>query len=249
LYLLGHGFSPKIIVRMPNGTVQRGITAAFLPQDLFFTSEGAFALQGINCGTGNGTDVGLQGLFAPDGVEKSPGVVTSASPQPLHPVLALLAYEGDLGGCNGQPHSVYSLDERQIATGKLKQVGTAKLTIGQTLKLPNGVSVTFDGYVQWASLQISHDPAQNYLLIAVVAMVTGLIGSLAVRRRRLWMRFTPSGHHDGSGRHTHVSVGALARSDSGNFAAEFSGLIDRIQAVAPVHSPDTAPGVAQVSSR
>jgi cytochrome c biogenesis protein len=250
LYLLGHGFAPKITVRMPNGTVQSGITAAFLPQDLYFTSEGAFTLQGMDCGTGEGTDVGLQGLFAPDGVERTTGVITSASPQPLHPVLAVLAYEGDSGGCSGQPHSVYSLDQNQIATGKFKQVGKANLTIGQTMKLPHGATVTFDGYVQWASLQVSHDPTQGYLLIAVIAMVTGLISSLAIRRRRVWMRLTPSGEPTSGGyQPIQVSAGGLSRSDSGNFTTEFSALIDRIQHVIPHHPAGAALAVAQTTTQ
>ena len=32
-------------------------------------------------------------------------------------------------------------------------------------KLANGVTVTFDGWVPWASIQVSHDPAQGYLLL------------------------------------------------------------------------------------
>jgi len=253
LYLLGHGFAPKITVRMPNGTVQSGITAAFLPQDLYFTSEGAFTLQGIDCGSGSGTDVGLQGLFAPDGVEKASGVITSVSPQPLHPVLAILAYEGDSGGCTGQPHSVYFLDQAQIAAGKFKQVGKANLAIGQSMTLPHGARVTFDGYVQWASLQVSHDPTQSYLLLAVVAMVSGLIGSLAIRRRRLWMRFAPVGDIDtgagGAHRPTQVSVGGLGRSDSGNSTAEFTALIDRLQTAVPVQAADAATAVASTTPR
>jgi len=228
LYLLGHGYSPKITVRMPNGRVLSGITAAFLPQDALFTSEGAFALQGKNCATGAGTDLGLQGVFAPDGVTNTLGVTASGNPQPLHPVLAVLAYEGDLGGCTGRPHSVYSLDAAQIATGKLRHVGGANLTVGQTLTLPGGARVTFDGYVQWASLQISHDPTQTYLLIAAGAMVAGLLASLSIRRRRLWLRLTP----DGDG-HTLITVGGLARSDTGNFTTEFATLTRRLQTAAP----------------
>jgi len=78
---------------------------------------------------------------------------------------------------------VYSLD-----TSKMKQIGEGNLTIGKTLKLANGVSVTFDGWVPWAGLQISHDPAQGYLLFSALAMVVGLLGSLGIRRRRVWVR-------------------------------------------------------------
>src|SRR6185437_10178319 len=108
-----------------------------------------------------------------------------------------------------------------IASGKLKQVGAQNLAVGQTMKLPDGSTVRFDGYRQWASLQVSHDPTQAYLLVAAVLMVLGLLGSLAVRRRRLWVRITPA--EDGV--RSLVAVGGLARSDSGNFTAEFQQVL------------------------
>ena len=59
-------------------------------------------------------------------------------------------------------------------------------------------------------------------------MVLGLLGSLGVRRRRLWLRLTPSSDApDGS--LTVVSVGGLARSDSGNFTTEFAALLERLR--------------------
>ncbi len=59
------------------------------------------------------------------------------------------------------------------------------LRIGQTKKFAHGVSVTFDGWKPWASIQVSHDPAQGYLLWSAGAMVLGLLGSLGVRRRQV----------------------------------------------------------------
>jgi cytochrome c biogenesis protein len=97
--------------------------------------------------------------------------------------------------------------------------------------------VTFDGWVPWASLQISHDPAQGYLLIAALAMVLGLLGSLSVRRRRLWLRIGP-GAEDSGGSPTVVTVGGLARSDSGNFTAEFATLLTRLEAAGQPVSRD-----------
>ncbi len=91
--------------------------------------------------------------------------------------------------------------------------------------------MTFDGWVPWAGLQVSHDPAQGYLLFAAAAMVIGLLGSLGVRRRRLWLRIAPGAATDG-GSPTVVTVGGLARSDSGNFPTEFAELLSRLSAAA-----------------
>jgi cytochrome c biogenesis protein len=87
--------------------------------------------------------------------------------------------------------------------------------------------VTFDGWVPWAGLQVSHDPTQAYLLAAAAAMVAGLLASLGIRRRRVWLRFAPAAAVS-EGSPTVVVVGGLARSDSGNFPDEFSALVGRL---------------------
>ena len=225
LYLIGHGFAPQVTVRMPNGTVRHD-TAAFIPTDastLF--SEGAFKEQGGAVGTNK--DVGISGFFAPTPVMGADGVITSVSPQATAPVLGVFVYLGNLN-TNGRPQSVYSLD-----TSKMTKIGAANLRVGETQTFRNGVAVTFDGWVPWVSMQVSHDPAQGWLLLSAAAMVIGLLGSLGVRRRRLWIRLTPSA--DGAdGSPTVVSVGGLARSDSGHFPTEFAGLFDRLrQSVEP----------------
>jgi cytochrome c biogenesis protein len=219
IYLLNHGFSPTVTVRQPNGRTQTQ-TAAFLPQDGNLTSEGAFKIQG----PGAGTDIGVRGLFAPTAMETAAKVVTSSSPMARDPVLAIFAFSGDLGLSDGQPQSVYQLKQSQIDSGKLKKVAAKNLRIGQTMTLPRGATITFDGYRQWATMQVSHDPTQAYLLIAAVLMIAGLLGSLAVRRRRLWLRLSIAEQ----GTRTLVEMGGLARNDSGNFTEEFAAIVERL---------------------
>ena len=219
VYLIGHGYAPQVTIHMPDGSVRHD-TAAFIPQNAAtFLSEGAFKEAGM---PDTKQDVGVSGFFAPTPAQTADGVFTSIAPQATNPVLGIFVYQGDLN-YNGLPQSVYSLD-----TSKMTKLGAANLVQGQTARFANGVSVTFDGWVPWASIQVSHDPTQGYLLVAAVAMVIGLLGSLGVRRRRVWLRVTPSGDGDGPS-HTVVSVGGLARSDSGNFTTEFSSLLDRLR--------------------
>ncbi len=158
-------------------------------------------------------------------------MISSSSPRVQNPVLGIVAYTGDLNH-NGQPRSVYSLD-----TSKMKKIGMKNLQIGQTVKLPGGVQVTFDGWTPWANLQVSHDPAQGYLLFAALAMVLGLAASLGVRRRRLWLRIAPA-PDSSDGAPTLVRVGGLARSDSGNFRTEFDGLLDRLREAGTPAAPE-----------
>jgi cytochrome c biogenesis protein len=231
VYLIGHGFSPHITVHMPDGSVVDDI-ADFAPTNATtYYSEGVFKEPGRE---GAKQDVGIEGFFAPTPVQTANGYASS-SPVANNPVLGIFVYLGDLN-INGLPQSVYTLD-----TSKMKKIGAANLRVGETKKFPNGVSVTFDGWTPWVSLQVSHDPAQGYLLIAAVAMVVGLLGSLAVRRRRVWLRIgpepvtarsgAPAGEHADASP-TVVQVGGLARSDSGNFSTEFAALLDRLRSAA-----------------
>ena len=249
VYLIGHGFAPTVTVRLPDGE-KYPLTTAFIPQDpTTFYSEGAFKFQGPEQKNGAHTeDIGLSGFFAPTPAETSAGVFTSTAPQADNPVLGLFVYRGDLG-LNGAPQSVYSLDQEQIKTGKLKQIGAVNLRQGQTKALAGGVTVTFDGWKPWASMQVSRDPAQGYLLVAAVGMVIGLIASLGVRRRRVWVRLVPSsaGPADGrSGRaRTVIEVGGLARSDAGDFHGEFGELLRRLETSLEPAVPSDSSSTAQ----
>ncbi|MDQ6937721.1 MAG: cytochrome c biogenesis protein ResB [Actinomycetota bacterium] len=232
VYLIGHGFSPTITVTMPDGRV-RTETAPLVPQDpTTYQSEGAYSLQAKGQPDGrHRDDIGISAFFSPSPVVNANGVITSAAPQPKNPVLGVIVYRGDLG-YTGLPRSVYSLPQAQIDNGQLAKIGRKNLTVGQTLTMAGGVRVRFDGWKQWASLQVSHDPTQGYLLVSASAMVVGLIGSLGVRRRRVWIRVRPGGDPPsgapGPGRSV-VEVGGLARSDAGSFATEFAGLSDRLR--------------------
>ena len=217
VYLINHGFAPQVTVTMPDGSVQHDVQA-FIPTDAStLLSEGAFKEQGK---PGAKQDVGIAGLFAPTPEDTGGGVITSISPQVKNPVLAVIVYVGDLN-YNGLPQSVYSLDH-----SKMTEVGRANMTIGQTKDFGHGVKVTFNGWVPWVSLQISHDPTQSWLLLAAGAMVLGLLLSLGVRRRRLWLRVRADVPGGGP---TVVDVGGLARSDTGNITTEFAGLLRRLQ--------------------
>jgi cytochrome c biogenesis protein len=227
IYLIGHGYAPRITVHMPDGST-RTDTAAFLPQDATtFLSEGAFKEAAA---PGAKKDIGIAGFFAPTPADTGGGVITSVAPQADHPILGIFVYQGDLN-YNGLPQNVYTLD-----TSKMTQLGAANLQTGQTAKFGNGVSVTFDGWVPYASIQVSHDPSQGWLLWSALAMVLGLLCSLGIRRRRVWLRITPS-RAGGAPSHTVVAGGGLARSDSGNFRTEFEHLLARLRRAAAPSKP------------
>ncbi|HEX5494284.1 MAG TPA: cytochrome c biogenesis protein ResB, partial [Mycobacteriales bacterium] len=169
LYLINHGFSPRFTVRTPSGQVFAGVTTPFVPQDGNLTSEGVLKLPDARP-----DQLAVDGLFAPTAVDAGNGVITSASARPLNPMVAIFLYRGNLGLDSGEPQSVYSLDQRQIQRGELTRVAAKNLRPGQSLTLADGTSVRFDGYLQWASLQVSRDPGQRVVLIAAGLIVLGL---------------------------------------------------------------------------
>ena len=137
-------------------------------------------------------------------------------------------YAGNLGLDSGVPQSVYTLD-----TTNMKLLATTQMAPGQTLTLPNGQgSVTFIGFSQWATFQISRDPGKGVVLVSVGFMVAGLLLSLRVRRRRYWVRAVPQ-DHEHAGR-TLVEVGGLTRTDaSGGFDEEFTDMVAALQRALP----------------
>jgi cytochrome c biogenesis protein len=221
VYLINHGFAPQLTITMPDGSVVHDTQPFIATNASTLLSEGVFKEQGK---PGARQDVGVRGLFAPTPALHG-SVVTSTSPQVRKPMLAIFVYKGDLN-YRGLPQSVFRLD-----VSKMTKIGAKNLQVGQTQRFAGGVSVRFDGWLPWIAIQVSHDPAQGWLLWSAGAMVLGLFGSLGVRRRRVWLRLTPSDGGAGPSL-TVVGVGGLARSDSGNFGTEFAALLDRLRGAA-----------------
>jgi cytochrome c biogenesis protein len=217
VYVTGHGFSPEFTVKLKDGTTFTNVSAPFLPSDATtMSSQGALKLPDL--GRKAGTQLALEGFFAPTGSVQN-NVLTSVDPRPLAPEVAIVAYEGYLGLDSGQPQSVYSLDASQIQRGALKRVGAANLTEGKSMTLPDGTSVTFTGFKEYAALQFSHDPGQVWVLGAAIALLAGLLGMLLLRRERFFARVSPA--PDGGG--TVLTVASLTRG-SGESAPRFAAL-------------------------
>ncbi len=206
VFLLGNGYAPMVTVRDKDGNETFSGPVPFLAQDNNYTSVGAIKVPGAGP-----KQLGFTGLFLPTAVidpEKGP---TSIFPDAKKPALALTLFEGTLFP-GGRPQSVYVLD-----TAQMKQVETAKnqplriwLEPGKTFELPGGRgSITFDGVDRFAGLSIRHDPGRFITLGAALLALTGLIGSLVVRRRRVFVRVSPAQEQ---GR-TVVTVGGLAKGD------------------------------------
>ena len=222
VFLISHGYAPHITVRNADGSVAFSGPVVFLPQDSTFRSFGVVKVPDARQEKGErATQLGLEGEFYPTyGFTKASGPF-SAFPDIKNPALSMLAWRGDLGLDAGTPQSVYALKKKGLdpirnAEGKPLRLD---LALGRTARLPDGLgTVTFDGVSRFVKLQVSHTPGQKVALSGVVLALIGLLGSLFIRPRRIWVRARREG-----GRTT-VEVAGLDRSSGGDLTGEIDAL-------------------------
>lgn len=240
VYLLGNGYAPTITVTNADGDVVFTDSVPFLPQDANLTSIGV-----VKVPDGLPEQLGMVGFFYPTQTQLTSGAYTSSYPDLILPVLTLNVYEGDLGIDGGTPTSVYTLDPSGMEqlTGGDTGVDSIELKPGESAELPNGLgTVTFehadpdagDGdYAQsvprFASFDIHHDPTQIWVLVFAALILGGLMVSLFVPRRRMWVKAVK--RPDGS---VVLEYAGLAR-------GEDPGLEDAVTAFADKHAGPPAP--------
>ncbi|WP_371518325.1 cytochrome c biogenesis protein ResB [Kitasatospora sp. NBC_01300] len=239
VFLIGHGYAPVITVKNGKGDVVYRGAVPFLPQDGNLTSTGVVKVSDYGVGPdGSSTQMGFSGFFLPTAPLSFEGTgPVSLFPGDAAPELVLNAFAGDLGTDSGLPQNIYQLNTRKLT--QLTQDGQpakARLKPGQAWDLPDGYgSVTFEGYKQWASFNVSHRPGNTIALTGAVLAILGLIGSLFVQRRRIWVRAVAL---PGGG--TQVELAGLARSESAKIAEELAELAVDLQDDAPASEDEDA---------
>lgn len=240
MYLLGNGYAPTITVKDPEGKVVFTDSVPFLPQDDNLTSVGV-----VKVPDGLKDQIGLVGFFYPTAYPLENGAYTSTYADLTYPLLTLNVYEGDLGIDGGIPKSVYALDTDDMTqlTGGDTDVESIELMPGQSTELPNGLGTVefvnenpgqkdFAGAVKrFASFDIHHDQTQLGVAIGAVLVLLGLLTSLFVPRRRVWVKARDN--EDGT---VTVEYAGLARGEDPTLA-------DAVDAIAYRHG--TALGVTR----
>ncbi|MGI5524967.1 cytochrome c biogenesis protein ResB [Micromonospora sp. CA-259024] len=231
VYLLGHGYAPVIRYTDRFGRSQISDEPFLTTGDMGLTSEGLAAFPDANVDPKTGKrapdeQMAFTGIYLPSAPQQAP-FVRSEYPTERNPALNLVAYRGNLGLDAGIPGSVYQLDQRQVRTGKVKEVGTKLLRKGETWTLDDGTTVEFLGTERYVTLSVRHDPGSTMLLVSCGALLVGLMGSLFGRRRRVFFRVMPSDPTEGSPTvgSSLMEVGGLPRTDYPGFADEFAQLI------------------------
>ncbi len=207
VFLIGHGYAPRVTVRDGEGDVVFEDSVVFLPQDGNFTSEGV-----IKAPDAQPEQLGFRGLFLPTAAIDPQMGPTSTFPAPDDPALFMSAFTGDLGLDRGQTQNVYELDD-----SALTQVGLRAMRLGETWRLPDGSgTVEFTGYDRYISVKVAHDPGGPWALAFVGLAILGVCLSLFVRRRRIWVSVdgevaTVAGSARGGGISMADDVAALTR--------------------------------------
>lgn len=233
VYLQGHGYAPTFTVTFPDGQT-RTQTLQWRPDDqITFLSSGAMRFDPPG-GTyadereRRKNQLAIQGLFAPTG-QLDGTLLSSSFPALNDPAVAIDIYKGDTGLDTGRPQSLFSLDPRMIDQGRLTKVARVNLRAGEDTRVEDGTVVRFDGAEQFVNLQVSHDPAQIWVLVFAMTMMAGLLVSLIVRRRRVWVRLSQGTVSDPEGT-VNVELGGLARTDNSGWGDEFERLTARLLA-------------------
>jgi len=251
LYLLNHGYAPTFRLTGPDGSVQtdQAVCRTVAPQTGLASCVASFAL------TQPGErphDLAFTATLAPTGVLDPTVGVRSQGPALDNPDLLVTSLQGSLGA----PATVDSLDTRLLSP--VLDGGSAKVTnlllrdprLASVTGLPGGYTLTVPRIDQWASFQVKRDPAKPLVLLAAVLVVAGLLLSLRVRRRRVWVRATavvgPVAGPGAAAPRTLIEVAGLARSDAPASRAEFDSLVQRLRRalpeVASMSTPSTAAG-------
>ncbi|WP_329038350.1 cytochrome c biogenesis protein ResB [Streptomyces sp. NBC_00178] len=239
VYLNAHGYAPVISVKDGRGKEVYRNAVPLLPIDNNVTSTGAIkVMDGYKDKSGKKTQLGFQAFFVPTFAGDGKGTMFSQYPGADYPVLALNGYYGSLGVDSGLPQNVYQLDTSQMKEFKDSNGDKLKkrLRPGETMALPGGAgSITFESVEEWASFQISRQPASGWALTGAVAAILGLAGSLFIQRRRVWVRAVRGA--DGV---TVVEMAGLGRSESAKLPEELAGLAAALHDRAP-SAPDPDP--------
>lgn len=220
VYLIGHGYAPKVTVRDGNDNVAFSGPVIFLPRDISFLSSGV-----IKVPEASPKQLGFSGEFFPTYDVTTAGEPVTVFPDAGNPLLSLFVYAGDLGLDSGVPQSVYTLDEQKLEQVQ-KDGKNLRLDLrpGEVADLPDGLgSISFDGVERYVKLQVASNPGEWWALVGMILALLGLLGSLFIRPRRVWVAVR---REDGR---TLVEIAGLDRSSAGTLSEKIDDLLAQLE--------------------
>lgn len=146
-----------------------------------------------------------------------------------NPVMTYEAFAGDL--LADRVRSVGDLD-----TTALEPVAEGVLGAGQTVDLPEGVTLSFPDLRRYTVLEVARDRGTGLVFVAAILVLGGLLASLYGSRRRVWVAVGAPATADDAGVRTSavgsiVAVGGFAVQRMPEFEREFARLVADLEAV------------------
>ncbi|WP_369054925.1 cytochrome c biogenesis protein ResB [Kineococcus terrestris] len=236
--LSGNGYALRLTYRDGAGDVVADGAVPFLPQTANYDSTGVLKVPDAVDADGEPVQVGLQGVFLPAATVGSDGAPVSGFPDLANPVLVMTAWTGDLGLDDGRPQNVYELDDSGL-TRVLDDAGqpvALQMQPGDVAELPGGLgTLTFEGVQRFASFDVRYTPGQHAALAFSLLATAGLVMSLFLPRRRLWVRVVPA-----AGGGSRVEVAGLSRGSDAGLGDEVDGVLRRLRRELGEPVPDEA---------
>lgn len=203
IYLQANGYAPIVQVKDKSDKEIFNGSVNFLPQDANLTSIGAIKIPDMN------PQIGFVSSFLPTADRDPVRGGFSSYPEVLDPRLLISVWQGDLGMNTGIPQSVY-----RINTSQMQQIGLKALSINESYDFGVG-TITFLGWKPWVNLQIVNDPGKTLALIGAILATIGLLMSLFIRQRRVWVKKIEGG----------VEIAGLSKNEIPGLAEEIKDLI------------------------
>jgi cytochrome c biogenesis protein len=255
LHQTSFGWAARVVVRSPDGAELTDRWIALRPSGPRNSWTGAVKLDG------NGDDTALQFYLLPTAVvltraqavqfrdELGDRVLLAGRPGPPtadSPAMLFRNWKGDLR--LDQPQDVNSVNTDGLT---LTDVGVTRLA-DPAFTMNDGLRVEFPELRQYSVFQVKKDPGIPVIALAAVLILGGLVPSLYVYRRRLWVwvRPTPETTGDGDsdglggGRGSVITLGGIAYQRKEAFPDEFAGLVDVLRSACPPaaeREPDGVP--------
>jgi len=226
VFLPGQGYAPVVRITDAAGDVVFDDAVIFLPEDGSYRSSGV-----IKAPDAQPEQIGFQGFFLPTAVSSGEDAPSETIyPGAVNPLLGLRMWTGDLGLDDGAPQSVYVLDKERMSpvNDENGEPFNISLSPGQSQALPGGGSIEFVELRRFARFQIADTPMLGMMmpLGGVSVGVLGLIASLVVRPRRIWIR----ARRGSDGGLTVVEIAALERVPRDELGDDLDDLLVRLRA-------------------
>jgi len=261
VYLLGNGYAPTITVRRPDGTAVFSGSVPFLPQDANLTSLGVVKIpDGLAEQVGMIGFFYPTAQKLPSGAFASsfPDLVN-----PLLTLTVYAGDLGLNSGAASSVYSL-KVDKLASLAGGPSGTKALELRPGETVDLPSGLgTVTLENHAtvapvgdgnpaqgtanrsdnsgysgsvpRFASLDVRSDPATGWVLFFAILVLGGLLTSLFVPRRRVWVKL-----REGANGAIDVEYAGLARGDD-------PGLVSAVAAIAQRHLAAVGAVVSEAS--